>query len=101
MTVHQATRDQRRFGSNLDLAIFWGQIPDPIPVAPVIYSRRFAALVLEKRQERGLGLDRHHAVLVEPHAAEDEAGGNQHVEALAVCLAKPLRSCVSASHRAT
>jgi hypothetical protein len=43
------------------------------PVAPVIYPRRFPVLLLEERQERWLGLDRHHAVLVEPHAAEDEA----------------------------
>ncbi|HEV7937096.1 MAG TPA: hypothetical protein VGP18_03620 [Solirubrobacteraceae bacterium] len=49
--------------------------------------------MLEERQERGLGLDRHHAVLVEPHAAEDEAeelalgggvglGGPEHREVL-------------------
>jgi len=33
------------------------------PVAPVISPCRFAALLLEERQERGLGLDRNHTVL--------------------------------------
>lgn len=47
------------------------------PVAPVLYPRRLpwlgAAVVLEERQERGLGLDGDDAVLVEPDVLEDEA----------------------------
>lgn|GEM_PF-2655739 len=46
----------------------------PTPVAPVLYPRRLpwlgAAVALEERQERGLGLDCDDAVLVEPDVLE-------------------------------
>jgi hypothetical protein len=52
------------------------QTLDPTPVAPVVYPRVawcLGTLVLEEREERGLGLDGDYAVVVEPDAAEHEA----------------------------
>ena len=37
------------------------------------FTPPFRGAALEEAKNHGLGLDRHHAVLVEPHAAEDEA----------------------------